>query len=141
MRKALLLNSLIVAFGVMLFTYWGFIDAVVNPPLTFSNDTLNYQTDKLVYERGESVSVYVDFCKERTATGRTTWRLIDTVQFFYPEKTSSTAPGCYEGWLAIVTIPMVAATGTYHLEGIGYVSINPIKEVQYEYKTQQFYIK
>lgn len=141
MQKILVVNSIIVTLGLALFSYWLFLDAVVNPPLTFNNDPLNYEIDKQVYKRGENVNVYVDFCKNREATGRTTWRLVDTVQFFFPEKTSSAAPGCYEGWLTIATIPQVVATGTYHLEGTGYVSINPLKEVQYEYKTEQFLIQ
>lgn len=140
-QKILIINALIVALGLSLMGYWYFIDGALRPPLEFYVDTQNFETDRTVYNPGDTVSVYTNFCKLREGSGTIAWTLVDTVKFFYPEKTANTKPGCYEGWVYIATLPKIGVDGVYHLESNNTVKINPLTSVQYTLKTENFIIE
>ena len=139
--KIFKLNLAVVVFGALLFGYWFFLDEQIKPTLTFNNDITQYETDKKVYQPGEIVSVYVDFCKHRDVTGNSTWVLVDTIKLFYPEKNSRAPKGCYEGWVEAVRLPTIVDPGLFYLDGTSYQQINPIKRTTTEFKTEEFNIE
>lgn len=140
-QKILILNSLVVLIGLLLFSYWYFVDGVINPPVEYYHDLQNMEVSREVYQRGDYVSVYVDFCKKRVVSGVSAWSLVDTVQLFYPEKTANAPIGCYTGWTEVVKLPTIVDAGVFHLEGTTYQQINPLKRISVDYKTEEFYIE
>lgn len=139
--QILIFNVIVVVSAALVMGYWYFLDALLFPTLTFNNDPHSYVTDKTVYSPGDPVSIYVDFCKNRDGVGTSAWSLIDTVQLFYPEKSANAPVGCYKGWVEAVTLPRIVEDGTYRLAGTTRVEINPIATDNYEFSTQDFYIK
>lgn len=130
----------VVVLGTAIFGYWYLLDGWFNPVLVFNNDPLAYETDKVEYAPGETVQIYVDFCKKRPARAESVWVLTDTVVLFYPVKANDVPPGCYEGWFDAVQIPPLAQPGVYTLSGTTKYHTNPVNPLEYHYATNQFYV-
>ena len=132
----------IIMFGVSLFTYWYFIDEHIHPPMDFYVDIENFETDKAVYEQQEIVKIKTSFCKTRTSIGTVSWNLVDTYIRSYQTKSGQLKKGCYgienDLWLDVEQLPPELPAGEYYFEAVGYIEINPIKSVKYNYKTETF---
>ena len=135
-------NTSIIVTVIALGGYWLYLDEILHPPLTFNVDIQNFQTDKTEYKSGEEVSILSSFCKNRTTQASVSWNLVDTVIRTYPTQSGELEKGCYgverERYFTIVKLPPELPEGVYYLQGIGRVPLNPIKTVEYSYKTQKF---
>ena len=131
---------------IMLGIYWLFIDGeLINKPLKFYVDITKLETDKQVYHEGEYVALKLSFCKYRNVSAVAQWSLVDTIVRFYPTVTRSSPVGCYgidkPFYAGIEPIPEALPPGTYHLEGIVKVKVNPLNEQFYNYKSVNFEVK
>lgn len=142
------------ALGYALFCWlilgWGFliymqnIDGVlIRKPLTFSVDTQNLHTDKAVYRRGDPISLEFSLCKNRSYTAQSTWRLInETVVTFPTMGTKIATVGCVKDkWFLIGVIPIYAVSGIHHLEGSSVVTLNPLHQIFYQYRSVDFTVE
>lgn len=138
--KILVFNIVVVILGLLLFSYWLFIDELLHPPLVFNIDIQNMAVDQTVYRVGDRISIYSDFCKNRDADAISAWSLVDTIIRIYPTTAANIPAGCYSGWFSIVTVPPDTPPGDYYLQGTSVVEINPLRKVTYNYKSDVFLI-
>ena len=137
-------NMAIIMVGSLVGLYWYFVAALIVPPLEFYVDIQDFETDKEYYYEGEDVSILTSFCKNRSGVGTISWNLVDTYVRTYPTKQGELAKGCYGVdqplWANVVKLPPELPAGEYHLEAVSSVQINPIKTVEYHYKTKSFQV-
>lgn len=138
----LYVNMAIIILGSLVGIYWYFLAERIVPALEFYVDTTAMETDKDTYTSEDTVSVKTSFCKRRSGVGTISWNLVDTYVRTYPTKQGELAKGCYgvpDGlWAKVVDLPPQLPPGEYYLEAVSSVQINPIKNVEYTYKTKTF---
>lgn len=136
------INIFIILSCSLLAGYWYFLDELVRPPLTFYVDTQNFELNQSKYKPGESVSLKTSFCKNIDGEASVSWNIVDTIVRTYPTKYAQLSKGCYgvpNGiWAEIVSLPPDISPGEYYISGVGKVRLNPLKVVEYHYKTQPF---
>jgi hypothetical protein len=136
------INLFIIISSGLLAGYWYFIDELVRPPLTFNVDIQNFELDKEEYTQGEDVRVKTSFCKNIDGLAEVSWNIVDTIVRTYPTKVAQLPKGCYGEdepvWAKIVTLPPDISAGYYFMTGVSRVRLNPLKVVEYKYKTQPF---
>ena len=138
----LLVNMAIIIAGSIIGLYWYFLAERILPVYTFYNDIQNLETDKDFYEPGDAIVVNSSFCKNRSGQVTTSWSLVDTYVRTYPTKHSQLDKGCFgvpeDQWVKIVDLPPELPAGDYFLQGVSSTEINPLKTVEYRYKTKPF---
>ena len=141
------INIAIIMMGASLFGYWYYIDGtLIRVPLITYNDPMNLQVENEVYESGEALRVYVNYCKTRPAPVTVNWTLVDTIVRFYPSELFEGAVGCVgtaedPSLQYILRLPPDLPDGTYYLQTTTRIHINPIKDIVNEYKTETFTVK
>lgn len=143
----IIIGFLLIAFQV--------IDGVkIRPIVEFTQnvDSKNFQLDKSVYHRGETVKFYTSFCKKRNAMAVTEWSLINDEYIQLVKTGPRQLPiGCYptnqNGLLLveIAEIPEDAKDGSHYIVGVTTQRFRTIfgkyKEVEVHYKTQEFIVE
>ena len=90
------------------------------------------QTDKLIYNQGETVYGLVKYCKNRDIEVEFQWSLIDRYLKFFPKKKAYATVGCHEVLTEIEQIPFdqypdtdlyFETTLAYHINGLNTVYI------------------
>lgn len=119
------------------------IDGVLlNPPATFYVDLQHFQTDKTVYQRGDSISIFTSYCRNRAFEARTTWRLINATQIIFAEHISQMIPGCTtDKWAVVGVIPSYSLSGEHHLEGITAITLNPLHTIYLNFRSEDFEVQ
>lgn len=117
------------------------IDGVlINRPITFNTDQNNLVTDKNIYHRGDTISIYNSLCKNRNYSVKTTWRLInETVVTFPDQGTKIPKVECVTHRLFVIgVIPQSAVDGAHHLEATAAIQLSAIHTVYYDFKSVEF---
>ncbi len=129
---------------------WGFliyvqnIDGVyIRKPLVFHMNTNAFEVDKPVYHRGDRIMGKFSLCRERNYTAQSTWRLVnETVVTFPTTGTKVLSNMCIvDKWFDIGVIPPYAIPGVHHLEGSSVVTLNPLHQMYYTYRSVEFQVK
>lgn len=131
-----------VVVGSLIIVYYQDVDGVLfNTPITFSVDVQNLKTDKAVYHAGDAISVQFSYCRNRSFTASSQWKLVDDVETIFPESKYVLNPECIKDkWVLIGIIPPDTIEGTHHLEGSTQAQVNSLRTVYYEYRSQDFQI-
>lgn len=144
--KHFTLNFLLcfVLIGSLYLIYIENIDGVyINQPFTLYVNGQDFKTDKQIYKKGDEVSIFTFFCKNRPYTTQTTWRLVDDIVTTFSDQTSKISTiGCLKNkYVSIGKIPPYVISGTYHLEGSSEIIINPLHTMYYSYRSQDFQVE
>lgn len=120
--------------------YLNNLDGVIfEKPVVWNVDPLNFKTDKTAYHRGDTIQIYTDYCRTRTFTALTTWRLLNNTQITFPPRGPNVQRvGCTKTWVSIASIPDYAVFGTHHLEGTTEIQVNPLKKIYIDFRSQDF---
>lgn len=103
---------------------------------------IQMQTDKLVYEQGETVYGLIKYCKNRNIPATFQWTLIDGYLKFFASKTTNVAPGCHEVLTEIETIPRDQYPDTdLYFETVLHYRINSFNEVDVVLRTNTFRVR
>ncbi len=132
-------------YSILVGTYNKLDGVYFNKALVQMNDTMNLETDKAVYHRGDTVKVRLAYCKYRQYQAETTWRIINETVITFPAKSSGVANlGCYgldkPLWAGVVTIPDYASFGTHHIEGQSVIHVN-VNDIYFNFKSQDFEVR
>jgi hypothetical protein len=127
----IVLLGMIVTIGML--CYWHFREYDILAP-----STGNFTLEKTEYYQGEEFSIPFRICKNLPIRERSIGRFIDGVIFSRPDIESNFKVGCYDTYLTSVSIPETLPAGTYKYEETIIYRVNPIKEVVYEFSTQEF---
>lgn len=132
-----------VLLGSLIVTYYQSIDGdMVNKPVKFNVDPLNFKTDKSVYKKGEAVSILTSYCRLRNFESHTTWRLINSTQITFAEKVSQMTVGCtIDKYSVVGVIPPYAYSGVHHFEGVTAIKVNPLKTIYINFRSQDFTVE
>lgn len=147
MKFALYACLLISVFGGGYILFLTYIDGTIfRPPIQYYADTQNFQTDKQVYQRGDTISIRTAFCFTRHTTSMSAWSLVDDVITYFPASPRKSLPtGCYgldkPRYVQIATIPLNTVPGVHHLEGYSSIKVNELRSIIYNYKSQDFLIQ
>lgn len=128
--------------GALVFSYMQTIDGTyIGYPVTWNVDPLKFKTEKDIYHRGDVLRIYTDYCRNRTFTALTTWRLLNNTQITFPPKGPNIQTvGCTKAWVTIAEVPSYAVLGTHHLEGTTEIQVNPLKKIYIDFKSQDFQV-
>lgn len=131
-----------IALGTSVLIYFQKIDGVfINKPITFSVDTQALPVEHAVYHRGDPIKVEFSYCRNRTYSTRTTWKLINETVVTYPEVQAVLKPECVQDkWVTVGAVPEFAVPGKHHLEGLTQIQINPANIIYQEYKSVDFQV-
>lgn len=132
---SVLINILLIS----AFIYFGFVVYwILEPSNVIKELEGNYQLDKTVYTQGESFPIHLRICKNRQLREDIYGRFIDGVIFSIPENTSDFDKGCYDTYISSVSIPETLPDGKYYYEEKVVYQLNPIRTVEYTFKTPKF---
>ncbi len=138
-----ILFSWIVLASFFLF-YMQHVDGVfMRKPLTFHMNPMEVSTDKAVYRRGDMISLRFSLCRNRDYTAESTWKLVnETVITFPAQGTKVLTNGCFtDKYFPIGRVPEFAVNGTHHLEGASVVTLNPLHQLFFKYKSVDFVVE
>lgn len=132
----------IIVFGSGYLVYLRYVDgSMINRPLSIKSDHLNLKLVKKEYHSEEVVQGYISFCKNRDVPTITQWNLIDTYLTTYKYRTSNLGKRCADDLVFdIEKIPKGYYPGVYHFEGILTYPVNPIHNIVYHLKTEEFHV-
>lgn len=135
----LLFNIIIIFLGSVVFVYYRFIDGSFNPIVDISD----LHTTKSAYQRGELLQISSSFCKTKTVNTTFQWKLIDHIVTTFPEDSKIPGKGCFKDKVTdVATIPTLLSPGNdYHLEVTVFYEINPLRTIEYTFKSNNFEIK
>mgnify|MGYP000855564242 CR=1 FL=1 len=141
--KIMIVVTVTIVSMIMLAIYLFIFDGrLFNIPIKFINDPLAIEVNKQVYEPGEEVLGYFDFCKLRNLEGNARWNLIDGEQHFMPLKVGTTVKGCHQVWAVIGSIPTTITEDDHvHFEGILTYKVNFASDINIPLKTLDFEVK
>lgn len=138
------LTTILTAFvvvGSLVLIYYQSIDGTWNPPVTFSVDVNKLETDKTVYHRGDPVYVEFSYCRHRSFTATSQWKLVDDTIIPFAAQTYLLRPECKtDNYVFIGIIPPYSLIGTHHLEGETLAHINSLRTISYDYTTVNFQV-
>lgn len=97
------------------------------------------QTTKQVYEVGEPLTYRSNFCKTGDYSSTIIRTLRDGVIYLFPVIVSKSEEGCYD-FISTTTETPNVPSGTYVFETEVIYKVNPLKEVTYHYKSNEFEI-
>lgn len=120
------------------------IDGVyISKPLIFNMDTNAVQVDKAVYVPGDRIRVKFSFCRERNYTAESTWKLFNETVITFPSTGTRVLTNmCVtDKWFDIGIIPPYAVPGKHHLEGASIITLNPLHQVFYKYRSVDFEVQ
>lgn len=124
---------ILMLFFAGIFIYWHTARYEVITPLEG-----NYELDKLIFQRGEPLPIRLRICKNLDYSEQVFSRFIDGVIYSLPDNKSSFDVQCYDTYLTESTIPETLVPGTYYYEEKIVYRVNPIKTVEYTFRTPQF---
>ena len=88
---------------------------------------------------GEDLVYVTDICKFTDAKAVMTHEFINGIIYSAPSVESNVEAGCYNQEAA-VHVPETLLPSTYHMRIIVTYKINPLREITYTYKTEEFNI-
>lgn len=120
--------------GLFLLLYWGF------KPYNI----VKYNVDELVmlknsYEVGEPLTYRSSFCKSGDYSSTIIRTLHDGVIYIFPAISSHTSEGCWD-FISTTTPTPNVPTGTYTFETEVIYRPNPLREITYHIKSNEFKI-
>ena len=98
----------------------------------------NYSIEKEAYKQGEQLKIRLDLCKNLDYTEQVYGRFVDGVIYALPDTASDFDVTCYDTFLTEVKIPKNLPPGTYYYEEKVIYRVNPIKTVEYTFRTPEF---
>lgn len=113
--------------------YWIFLDD--QKVITFNDEV--FPVAQEIYHPGETIKVWIDFCKHQEIEGTSSFQLVNGLVYHYTPNTISAGKGCSAFYLPI-EIPDYAEDGLYHVEFITTYDINRLKTVRYENESEEF---
>lgn len=124
---------------------------VIRPVITYTNgvDPMNFQLEKEVYHRGETVYAYTSFCKNREAKGNSQWSLLnERIVFYAPSEQRELATGCYGQeepvLFKIQTLPIhedEISNGEHYFTGHIFQELPNGKVIKINIKTESFIVE
>jgi len=123
-RLAFTLNLIIIFTAIPFLGWFYYVDGVYfNQPVVYRNGYVNepLELTKKDWKRGETVTYYSSFCKNRDARASIIWALSNDTMTLFPERAGlALGKGCYPQdpngrvILTIETIPPTAVNGCTH---------------------------
>lgn len=98
-----------------------------------------FEMQKETYEVGEPLTYRTAFCKYGKYEAKTIYTIVDGVTYLLPTKISRADEGCADFVSSTITTPNIAS-GVYHIEVIIVYQVNPLKEVEYHFSSNDFNI-
>jgi hypothetical protein len=142
MRLAHIATYLIVGWfliGSAIILFYQNVDgSFVRRPITFSVNVNALQTDKAVYHKGDPVLVHFAYCRYRSFSASTQWKLVNETVVFFPEQNYILKPECSDRWIQIGEIPSYAVLGPHHFEGTTAAYINALHTMYFNYRSMDF---
>lgn len=135
----IIINIVIIFMGIIVFMYLEFVDGSFKPIV----DITDLHTKETVYHRGQTIQIVSTFCKQKAVVTHLQWSLIDHVVTDFPEQNKTGPSGCFKDKVTdIGTIPMTLSPGNdYYLEDTVIYQINPLRSIEYKFKSNLFEIK
>lgn len=100
----------------------------------------NYGLEKLEYQKGEVLNIRLKVCKTMTTEEDIYGRFVDGVIFSVPENTSVFEKGCYDTHISSVSVPDTLPVGSYVYEETIIYHPNPLRTIEYRFKTPEFVV-
>lgn len=124
------LGIILAGLMLLLFLYWNLYP--------YKTITLNkpIQTDKLVYQAGDTLAYDMNYCKHTTKQVEISKRFVDGVAHNAPNTTAFNPTGCREVRVTM-DVPNIP-TGTYTLELNYTYQVNPARSITIQFKTNKF---
>ena len=104
-------------------------------------DPSSFAVQQSVVARGDQVIVRLKFCKYSPVVNQITTTLIGPVLVPLPPNQMDLAVGCYDTKFSLATIPDATPVGTYKVRATYRYKLNFLREVTYQFETDEFAIK
>lgn len=101
-------------------------------------DIKTFHTVKNIYEKGEALTLNVDYCKYEDVRAEVYPELINDRRYFYADYFSNFPIGCNKLVLSQWIIPFEIPEGTYTFKVTTKVEVNPYKTIIQEFQTNEF---
>jgi len=125
---------IVITFFSILFGYWYFWPMKVI-------DVSAVEVSKSIYAPGDQVIYTITYCKYKDIIGIAYRSLVNSTRTTYTEVSGNMTTGCHKINIADLHIPEYTDDGTYHLEATIIYKLNPVREFQISWKSQEFQVK